>query len=319
MKLNDKEARILSCVELQADLPLAKIAKETRQQEHSIRYYLKNLEERGIIQRAPFINVEALGYQFFGIFFSLRSDSTSRATEITNRLMEAKQVVWLAELGGDYQYGVAISAKHINEVQSFLFELSKDFPEIFFEKSIACQFQMIRFPRLYLNPGGKQQTTFSVAGPYPLADCDELDRKILSALAQHKPKSRRQLGQLIQVPLSTIDLRVKKLEEKKIIMGYVYQVDSSVYGMGSYTLLVYSKGLNKDFHDQLITFASQHPSIIALYACLGSWDYELNLEVSNNQEVVNISRQLTEQFPENISTIKVLSKFREIKFSYVPF
>ena len=120
MKLNEKEAKILASVEWAADKQLSEIAKETGYQEHTVRYYLRRMEEAGVIERVPFMDLSSLGYQYVGIFFSIGLPP-EKVPDALKSLTALPEVVWLAELGGDYQFGLGLCVQHVSHVQNFHF------------------------------------------------------------------------------------------------------------------------------------------------------------------------------------------------------
>jgi DNA-binding Lrp family transcriptional regulator len=319
MKLSEKEAEVLACIEMRADLPIADVAQETGYQPHTVRYHISSLEDHGIIKRAPFINIVPAGYTNFGIFFSIAVESKDSTPALIEQLMAAKEVTWLAEMGGDYQYGMAVCVKQVYEVQELLSKLSLRFHNLFFDKSVACQFSATAFARGYLSSKRYKSAPLSVADTGTQVVLDELDQKILGSLTRLEYKSNRQLARLMGLPLSTLDARLKKLREKNVLLGYVYEVDSAIFGMQTYTYLIYAKGADRRFGDELYQFAAEHPAVSYLYQCLGSWDFELNVEISDGKEIAELTRQIQNRFGAHINTIKVLPKFRELKYSLVPF
>ena len=59
--------------------------------------------------------------------------------------------------------------------------------------------------------------------------------------------------------------------------------------------------------------------MVELYRCLGSRDFELNVEVAAGHEVTALVADLNKHCGGHINTIKVLAKFRDLKSSFVPF
>ena len=82
MKLTDKERKVLACVELQADMPIDQVRKQSGLRDHTIRYALKRLEERGIIQKIPVVNLSVMGFTMHNIFFSLSAESSRQKNSL---------------------------------------------------------------------------------------------------------------------------------------------------------------------------------------------------------------------------------------------
>jgi DNA-binding Lrp family transcriptional regulator len=168
MILSEKELAELAVVELHADLPLAEIRKRTNQRSHTIRYNLKRLEERGVISKAPFIDVYPLGYTGHAIFFSIAPDSSSSKEAFLQSLEDHPNVQWLAELGGNYQYVATLFVRHPSEIQDFFDSINQKFGNILFEKTISTRLSFTQFNRKYF--GGKPDSlSFGSTTPQTIA------------------------------------------------------------------------------------------------------------------------------------------------------
>src|SRR5262249_37005058 len=140
----------IAALELEADLALAEIAKRTGLQEHSVRYYLSGLEERGVMKRVPLINLSIAGYSYYGIYFSSGSKKKDLKAKLLKELMRRREFVWLAEMGGEFDFGTAVCARNMSEIYTILTAITEKFPAMFEERAISCQFAEHHFPRRYL-------------------------------------------------------------------------------------------------------------------------------------------------------------------------
>jgi len=318
MKLSEKERDILAFTHLQANVSIDEIRKATGYRNHTIRYTLKSLQDKRIIsQKNPYINNSLLGYNHHNIFFSLNTENEQIKDQILEDLKKSKSVVWLAELGGDYQYAIDICARHVYKIRDLMNELMSKHGSIFFEKAVSFQFSAMSVPRTYLSDEFKVKPLMS----YPseeIVKIDKLDHEILKNLTQVGDMSHRALAQKMNVPLSTLKLRISKLEEKKVIAGYYYGLNVSYFGMQTYKLLIYTKSISKDLKDKIVDFAIKHRNISSFFECFGSWDYEINCEVEYQEEVIKIRQGIYDLLGEQVQSIKVMPKFRDLKWLNFP-
>ncbi|MCB0353213.1 MAG: Lrp/AsnC family transcriptional regulator [Bdellovibrionales bacterium] len=318
MRLSRKESDVLACVELRANLSMPEIRKETGYRDHTIRYALKQLEDRGIATPIPFVDLSKLGFTLYNVFFSFSSDKKQLKQQFLKELNQTGPIVWVAEFGGDFQYALEICARHISEVQSTLSALTEKFGNIFFQKSVSTQFAAHLLPRRYLSSKSASSKPLSIYQTGVTEKTDELDHRILEALAGNGGSSHRRVAQLLEMPLSTLELRVKKLREKEIISGYFYAVRPDQYGYGSYKLLVFGKGISPKLGQRLLQYGTQHPNIVSMYECLGNWDYEIGVEVPSPKDVPQVIQELYETFGDEINNIQMLSKFDDLKIRPFP-
>jgi DNA-binding Lrp family transcriptional regulator len=312
MQLSEKERKVLSSIELNADKSIDLIKKETGYREHTIRYTLHRLLSKGVIKPFTVINRTALGFVEYNIFFSTGSLSQKDRNDFLRALMKEDSVTFVAAMGADFPFGIGVVSKDPFEVRELLNKLSKTFHGMFFEKSVSTQFSVTIYPRGYLT--GKQSKT----APFKIdkaktIEIDDLDDKILSAVAHIPFRSNRELAQKLGLPLSTLEFRLKRLKEKNVILGSLYAVDPSKIGMHIFKLIVYARGIDPELNLQLHKFCLSNPYCTLLFECFGSWDYEINVEVESPEIVVGIVQELYDTCGQRINTIKVLSKFRNLK------
>ena len=319
MILNHKERDIIACTELRTEMPIEQIRKETGYREHTIRYCLNRLQEKGIILMIPIINTHAIGYTHFNLYFSFSSSQKKKTKEELLRSMAiVPSIIWLGEIGGGHQYGVEIVTKSVYPMLDILGGLSRRFPDIFFEKQVSCKYSRTIFSHKFLSTKKFSSPSITIGRSKEIHQIDDLDHKVLQGLVSKRYRSHRDLALQIAVPLSTLELRIKKLEERGILMGFSYAVNTRLVGLQSYSLLIFARGVNPDLVAALHQFAETHPHITFILECLGIWDIELGIEVDSSEKVTEIIEQIYERFSGSINNIQVLNRFRDLKLRYYP-
>jgi Lrp/AsnC family transcriptional regulator for asnA, asnC and gidA len=318
MKLSDKESTILAATELRAQTPIEVLKKETGYREHIIRHALRRLKEREVIRPIPVINLHQIGYSVYNVFFSSAALSKAARQALVKSLVTAPEVMWVGEFGGEYHYGVAFCAKRPAHVIEFLHGISRKHKDVFLEKAVSLTISSTLYPRRYLSSRKMNLEPINLKFTADPVEVDELDMRILSALSTHGELSHRQLAAKIPTPLSTLELRIKKLREKKVIVGDIYVVSPSKFDRQSYKLLIYTKGIEPELSKKMHTFCSQHPDIVYLFECFGVWGFEIGVEVHAQEEVSVVMQELYEVFGAAITNIKMLTKFRYPKVRWFP-
>lgn len=319
MRLSPRDRSVLLHAQMQAEQPVSALRRSCPFQEHSIRYALQQARRNELIQPRCFIDLCRLGYSQFEVFFSLSATSRETGGQFIDALLHSQQVSFLGELGGDYQYGVNICAKNLREVSDFFDSLSEQYGEIFLEKAMAARMALFFFGNKYLADQKREveQLHYRVRGDR--VEIDQVDQSILYALANSSFPSRRQLAKQLSMPLSTLEYRIKRLEERKVIVGYYYHVDPSMLGMQSYMLLVCVKGINRRLKESFFEFCKSHPNIVILIHCLGNWDFEVVIDVANSHDIIAVTQQLREELGIALHFIKVLPFFNYLKVAEYPF
>lgn len=318
VKLSEKERAILLCGQLQARASTRSIAKQTGYREHTVRYAFEKLDREGVVHRYPFINIFPLGYEEYGLFLSFVGSPKERA-RFLGAITKNRQVSWLLELGGDYNFGLAICARRAAEVTAFLQNLSEMFGTAIVGKSVSVRTSWTLYPRQYLSPRKFRAKPLSCGDTGEAGELDEVDRRMLTGLAKYPAASLRDIAMAMKVPLTTAQNRVKKLSTQKIIVGHAYEVNPQQIGAQGFRLLIYTKAMHGKFRAEFRAHCEADPNIFAVIECVGSWDFELKVEVERAEELHQLTGKLYESFPRDLREIKVLTVFDTPKLSFYPF
>lgn len=316
MKLNDTEKRILSVCSLRADISHKQIAKLAKLKVHTVQYSLTKLESRGVLKRTPLVNLPVLGFTMFNIYFSLSARSSKR--RILDSLLRHPNVLWVAELGGDYQYAIELTTKNLSEVLRTLESIGAE--EFMFRKSVSSQFSVNLFERQYLNPGRKGPfKTLSMEQAGTRVEIDKADELILKHLGLGFYQSIRQVARTLELPESTVADRIARLKKRGVLLGEFYTVDATAFGMLVYKILLSSNTTSRQLSERMREFCRDHPNVVHMVHCFGAWDYTIEIEVESPQSAVGINQEIIEHFEGAIFESRLIPKFSDLKVSLYPF
>lgn len=317
--ISEKERKVLYSLELEAELPISVVSKHTRAKGHTLRYALSRLIDNKIISKRAFINIYPLGFADYAIYFSLAPDKQSTKDALLSYLTRSEFVSWLAFFGGEFQYGMAISARNGAAVQHFLEEVSATFPGIFFHKSLSLRLGLTLISRKYLISDNQKPKTIRFGYNSKPTTIDHKDHLILSSLESNGELSLRELAQLIKMPLTTLQQRITSLKKRGILEGSIYQVDATKFGMQTFRFLIETKSIDRKTRQALYDFALSHPYICYYIECLGSWDYELGVEVPHGSNAIDTQQEIYKKFGSELICVTILPLFGHLKLQNYPF
>lgn len=314
-RLSRLQREIIPLIQLNAQIQPQCVAKQLGVRERSVRYQISKLEKRGLIRAAPFLNIYPLGYRYVNLYFSVGCSQSSTVERLVQELINTPRVAWLAELGADFHYGLSLIVEQIEDVKEALDSLSRKFPAVFFEKSYAFHLHLIVFPAKLLVSHKLSFPALGYGGMAHKFTADELDRQILAVMAAQGLTSGRAIARSLGRPHATVEHRLRRLEKEGVVAGYWHLMDISQLGYQTLKLLVYAKGHQYLMSQKLLEFARLHPNISYFIECLGSWDFELGLDVENASQVADVTRALYDSFGVMINTVKVVPMFRVLKWT----
>jgi hypothetical protein len=89
--------------------------------------------------------------------------------------------------------------------------------------------------------------------------------------------------------------------------------------MLTYSLLIFTRGIDPEVSKQLLDFSVQHPQVIFFVENLGPWDYELGFETTSPKDVAVFTNKLYDLFGSRVHAIRPIQIFQTLRESSYPF
>ena len=145
---------------------------------------------------------------------------------------------------------------------------------------------------------------------------DDVDRQIISLLQDDARLSNAALAEAVGLTVSTVYERVKKLEKKGIIKGYVAQVDAEALGKPIMAFIRLTVGIASDGYreskNKVVEACLTEPDILEGYHVAGEDCYILKVRAANPQDLEKLIERIRGKgdVARSITNI-VLSTFKE--------
>ncbi|MEM7345113.1 MAG: Lrp/AsnC family transcriptional regulator [Chloroflexota bacterium] len=144
---------------------------------------------------------------------------------------------------------------------------------------------------------------------------DKIDRQIISLLQDNHRLSNVALAEKIGLTASTTHERVKKLEKKGIIEGYVARVNPVALGKPILAFIRLVVGSTSNFSQSKQSIADvclAEPDVLECHALASEDDYILKVRAANTMELEQLIERIRSraQISNSVTSI-VLSSFKE--------
>jgi len=136
------------------------------------------------------------------------------------------------------------------------------------------------------------------------------DSELLAQLSKNGKASQRELAKETGVALGTVNTHIKQLENKKIIRGYLADIDPEKVGFNLTAIinLRIKKGTLMDVQASI----AKHSRVFGVYDVTGEWDSLILARFKNREEMDNfIKTTLSQEYIERTSTSLVLNTVKE--------
>lgn len=311
-RLNETERAVAMAAQFGAELTVRELAAQMNVRPHSVQYALTSLLERRVLRPWVAINHYALGFEQFDIFFSISSSSSAAKDKLLEALAGDSRILWYAELGGDFQYAFSLYAKNIAEAALLLEQLARRGRALLVKKQIAAVVFFSLFKKKYLAPqrSGLSRGSIQFIRPAEMVSLDHVDNRVLAALYDQPLASRVAMGKSLGMPRSTVELRIKRLRERGVLLAFIYHISAAYVGAHSYKILIFVRGIRPELRDKLFKYAELAPNVVNFSCCFGAWDYELGVEVFAPEEIGAITGELYDRFAEAIDHMQIIPVFK---------
>ncbi len=313
MNLNLKDRRIIAELDLNARATFQEVGKKARLSKETVIYRIKNLEKRGIIQRyTTLVNFAKLGYTGYAIFSRFQNVNDELKTEIISYLKNIPELYWIALIGGKFDIAFGILAKNIFQFNRIYYTILTAYGDYIVDNTIAIRTELRQHPRNYLLE--KKVGTFEPPyfGKEPEVETlDALDSDILSLLSNQARINVVDIAHTLHKPSSTIALRIKQLEKRKIIEGYTTYIKAQQYGMQSYRLLLNLQSMNEKVRNHLFSYVNANEHMILAIETVGEWNFEITLETSSHEKLQTEIAKLRSSFKNIIKNIEIIIMFED--------
>jgi len=318
LKLDRLDKKIISELDMNARIPITRLAKLVRSSREVVNYRIKTLTKKGIISGTQtFFNASKTGHSIYRVF--VRLDSLDHATikEFHNFFSDSKDVMWFAKLGGKWDYVIEFFAKNNNDFSTILRKSFQRFQECIKKYEIIPILKIYSYNRKYILNNNKN-SIFQIGGKVQDIKIDETDQKIIKELSSNSQISNSEIGQKLKLSRNTIKYRIKNLEEKGVIQGYKLFYHPQKVGFQAHKLLISVSSLTKNQEKEFFSFAQQNQNIVFAHKNLGKWNYEYEIETETIDHLQDVIVELRVRFKEKILDYELFPILHDYRINLFP-
>ena len=318
--MDKKDKKILYELDKNARSSYSQIAKATNISQETVRYRINSLLKEGIIQKfLTIININKLGIFHYQIMLKLQNVDEEKKNKIIEFLVNSSKVAWIGNLEGDYDIAFISYVKNQIELQSLIEELYNKFIRNIMKKTVSVNLYVEFFSRDYLID--KKRTEMKRI-PYKSYEksvsLNKTDALICSYLGKDARLSSVELAGKMDISPDAVLQRLKKLKKEDIILAYNLVLNQEKINQLHYKVLLYLNNLSEEKEQKLLSFFRVNNRVIAVIKSLAEWNYEIDLEVENINQIKEFTMNLTNQFPEIVRDYKLIRILNMPKYTFYP-
>jgi DNA-binding Lrp family transcriptional regulator len=297
--LDKADRKILAELDKNSRISSTQLAKRVMKSRQAVEYRIDNLVKQGIITSFnASINPHKMGYKLYKIYLKLRN-IPSEKQKLFNYLRSSGLVYWMGEFSGKWDLIFGVYAKTDYEFFELKNEINSAYSNIIFEQYGDLLVDVKQYPKMYFTNSHEEPVMFG--GDIADNEMDELDYALLGEAVNNARTQITELSRKVKSNPFVIIGRLKKLEQKGIIIQYRIGIDLNKLGLELYKAVLTLEKYTKEDEKNLLRYVSGLPNVHYLIRNL--WNIELELVVSNYQEYYKIIENLKKEFPYVIKTV----------------
>jgi Lrp/AsnC family leucine-responsive transcriptional regulator len=320
MDLTDKH--IVFLLDQNARMSLTDIAGELKLSREAVNYRINKLLKKGVIRAfLTKLDFDKLGLVNYAVYFKLSNINSEEYKKLIEELGKKGFVTWMASLGGRFDLVIEIAAERLAEFNGRFNNIMNSYAGKIGYYQVSTRIAQYTCPKDYLWPEKVEKKENLAAihkTGYKIEHIDSLDKKIISVLATNARISVVELSEKIGEAPTTVSFRIKQLERRGIIKGYFVFSGIEIFEYTRFKALISVRNSSQGEEERLLRFCQLHPNIYYYNKTLGSWNYEIEVDVKTPQEYQQFLIGFRSRFSNLIQDIESLSLFEEHKYTFWP-
>lgn len=306
MKINSRQRAILALIQLDAELGIGEISQRSGLPSHTVQYNLSRLKAAGLLRTFYFINPHRLGLTDFCLFLNPIGHQSQLLECVTRVCSTFPGVAYASQLIGEFLFTVSCFGRDIRVVDEFLSTLHSTIPGVTWDIEFAIRLEWTLLQQTYLGPGGPTTSLTRSVQVDPVT-IDETDIRLLSALSQNPDKPLSRVATGIGIPEATGRSRFKKLLENGTILGKACYLRASALNRTDYRILISVSGRTPELDERFRNFARENEVIYEFVICIGGWNYEFTLQVTDPAILGTVIASMHQRFRSHIQRVQTMS------------
>lgn len=318
VKLTLKDKKILWHLEDNARQSFASIGKKVGLSRESVRYRIRQLEKKGVIQEyVTIMDVESFGFLNCHVFISLSDPELRIKKDFINSVKALPFVRALIKYDGAFDFEIALVAKDIHDLEQNLTKLF-DIEGQYFGKQEKFLITKTYFGRKPFIKDLKKNFSKTKNTKIKKISLEESDLKLLRIIKNQAMLPICEIAQKTKMGVDSVSYRLKKLESGGLIKAYTTALNYAAVGQQMYTIFLNIQPLDHETDTKLSQFFKEHPDIVWAAKAIGKYNIVLYALTDDPSGFHTVLHEIRMAFREKVISYETLIAYRKYQYSLFP-
>ncbi|MBI4453475.1 Lrp/AsnC family transcriptional regulator [Candidatus Woesearchaeota archaeon] len=336
VKIDVKDRKIISALDMDARMPLTELAKKVGLSRQVVEYRIKRLKEEGVILGAKAVFDSAtVNYKWYRVAFRMLNVKKEDKLSFIEYLKNHPFVFWLGEVGGNWDIVVNFICEDNFKFNALFEEIINKWGKLICDYEILIYVNVSDMERSYIlhdvanadqdyknkteiNEEGIRKEFFHEMKLNKDFFLDPLDKEIIKHLSKDADISNIELGQKLNVTGNTIKNRIDEMKKSKLLLGFRLFVNPSILGFSSHMLFLGVNNISIEKEKELISYLKAIPNITFIVKHIGKWRIGMEIETKSELEFHDIFVDIRGRFSDIITGFESFPLFKDHVVNYFP-
>jgi len=319
-EIDDKDKKILYLLDTNSRMTVTQIGKKVGLKKNVVSYRLKRLKQKGIIKKYyTYIDAYKLGYISFRFYLNYQYTNPKIENEIINYFVSNKHIWRVISIKERFDLGVTTWVKDTNEFYKFWSSTMEKFGEYFTDITFSACIQSYDYRYSFILDETLKKSDreeFELKGGGKRIEIEDIDRKILSLIAENSRMSLKEIGRRLSISSTMAAYRLKNLVKNGMIQAFRTDIDISKLGYQQFKVDIFLRKYKQ--RSSIIKYLRFNPYLLHIGTSSGVSDLELEFAVKKVDKIYEILEELIVRFPNVIKNYKYFNIVKVHKINYMP-
>jgi DNA-binding Lrp family transcriptional regulator len=313
------EKAVVALLNCGASESMDELGKLVRATKSKVFRSVKKAERFGLFGPAqPFVNYAQLGLTSYWVYVNFGCENESVINQLKGRIQAAKTATSAYLTGGSYHLLLVLTLSSPGLLNSEL-DTILDLPGVSHaDFSVLTQIHSTFFGRRYLAPHLDLGAPCETQMPARSLELTRLESKLIATMLKRQTINASEIGRFIDVSPSTCIRCMRSLEDRKIISGYIRDLDTNAFSVLRFSLLIRATGSPSLLIKRLDGVFRREKAVVSITEFIGSKHLEIQCEVERNFEIPALTQRIFYAAGASIQDIEVIPVLSTLKFRTFP-
>ncbi len=321
MKADLLDKKVLRELGNNARLSYKELAHRINSKKEIVAYHITKLEKEKVIKKyIPVFSQARLGIFVHKIYLRFQGLPAEKEIKLIEELKGSPYVNWMARSVGMWDLMIAFYCRNILEFAKRKNDLLfKKYGQYIQDYTVSILEDALIYTRDYLvNASTRERPGLIYGGSLTEEEIDEYQKGIIKLIRNNGRYKATELARKLGLNVKTVMAKIKDLEKRKIVQGYIVIVDQNKLNVQYFKIDISFQDYSEEQYQKVLEYCKNNKYVVNLMKSVGDWEIELEAEAETVEEIYQLAKDLRIRYPTIIKKVDLHIITNEIKVDYLP-